>query len=318
MGRRHRPRLTSPQGQLHDAGLRRLPAVASNFAAGYADAWLNFLGVLSQANLRANYDLEGNLLPVGAGDRTQVRDGRGRVLRAGQLAARREPDGHSAVCGMACTRHRTKSMASRWHPTSAWATVRPARPNGAAGIPSNSDPIITFDLAGPKNGGKGYYEWDKNNFAPRVSVAWTPRGESGFKKWLTGGDKMVVRAGYSKVFDRIGQGIALNFDQGSHSACRLHQQPVRRGVRDQPRGAFRQHLDDAADDASGASRWLPADAPDRGGHHHATIDDTLVTPSAHMANFIIGRELGATLRSRAVTSAGSAVTCWSAGISRCR
>ena len=52
--------------------------------------------------------------------------------------------------------------------------------NMLAGIPSNVDPIVTFDLAGPKNGGKGFYNWDKNNWAPRVSVAWSPRGETGF------------------------------------------------------------------------------------------------------------------------------------------
>ena len=43
------------------------------------------------------------------------------------------------------------------------------------GIPSTvSAPIVTFDLAGPKNGGKGFYAWDKNNFAPRLAAAWTP------------------------------------------------------------------------------------------------------------------------------------------------
>ncbi len=47
-------------------GCSQVPAVASTFAAGYADAWLNVLGVLSQANLVANYDRDGNLLPVGA------------------------------------------------------------------------------------------------------------------------------------------------------------------------------------------------------------------------------------------------------------
>ena len=46
-------------------GCTGVPAVAGNFVAGYADAWLNSLGVLSQANLAANYDRQGNSLPVG-------------------------------------------------------------------------------------------------------------------------------------------------------------------------------------------------------------------------------------------------------------
>ena len=48
------------------------------------------------------------------------------------------------------------------------------------GVPANQSPLVTFDLAGPKNGGKGFYEWDKNNFAPRVAVAWTPHPKAGF------------------------------------------------------------------------------------------------------------------------------------------
>ena len=36
-----------------------LPAVATGGQAGYADAWLNILGVLSQSTQRANYDQDG-------------------------------------------------------------------------------------------------------------------------------------------------------------------------------------------------------------------------------------------------------------------
>ena len=70
------------------------------------------------------------------------------------------------------------------------------------GIPSNASQIVTFDLAGPKNDKPGFYAWDKNNFAPRVAVAWTPK------------ERLVVRGGYSKVFDRVGVGLATNFDEG--------------------------------------------------------------------------------------------------------
>ena len=46
-------------------GCSQVPAVAASFNAGFADAWLNSLGVLSQSTVRANYDREGNLLPPG-------------------------------------------------------------------------------------------------------------------------------------------------------------------------------------------------------------------------------------------------------------
>ena len=102
------------------------------------------------------------------------------------------------------------------------------------GVPDNQSPIVTFDLAGPKNGKPGYYEWDKNNFAPRFAVAWTPHAE-GLLGALTGGDRMVVRGGYSKVFDRIGQGLALNFDSGRVRHVDEHQQPLRPAVHEETR-----------------------------------------------------------------------------------
>ena len=70
----------------------------------------------------------------------------------------------------------------------------------AQGIPENTSPLIEFDLAGPTNGKRGYYDWDKNNFAPRISAAWTPT------------DRLVVRGGYALVYDRIGLALAQNFD----------------------------------------------------------------------------------------------------------
>src|SRR4029079_14531821 len=96
--------------------------------------------------------------------------------------------------------------------------------NMLAGIPDNSLAPIGFDLAGPANGKPGYSAWDKTNWAPRLAVAWSPHGEGGLWGKLTGGDKLVVRGGYSMVYDRIGQALAHRFDQGgsvgaSHQAA---------------------------------------------------------------------------------------------------
>ena len=82
-----------------------------------------------------------------------------------------------------------------------------------AGQSDERRPDVHFDLAGPANGKPGYYEWDKNNFAPRFAVAWTPQADEGFFGKLTGGDKLVIRGGYSIVYDRIGTALATNFDK---------------------------------------------------------------------------------------------------------
>jgi Carboxypeptidase regulatory-like domain len=86
--------------------------------------------------------------------------------------------------------------------------------NAAAGIPSNAAPRITFDLAGPANGKKGFYDWDKNNFAPRFAFSYSPGWKSGFMAKLTGGESQtVIRGGYAIVYDRIGASLATTFDR---------------------------------------------------------------------------------------------------------
>jgi len=86
--------------------------------------------------------------------------------------------------------------------------------NMLAGIPSNVDPDVQFDLSGPANGGKpGFYRWDKKNLGPRISIAYSPRPSSGLLKALFGGaDKSTIRAGFGVVYDRIGAGLLSTFD----------------------------------------------------------------------------------------------------------
>ncbi len=82
------------------------------------------------------------------------------------------------------------------------------------GIPSNQDPPVSFELAGPANGGKpGFYKWNKKDLGPRLALAWTPRPHSGLLKSLFGeGDKTVIRAGAAVVYDRNGSGLLQTFD----------------------------------------------------------------------------------------------------------
>jgi hypothetical protein len=81
----------------------------------------------------------------------------------------------------------------------------------AAGTPFNEP--ITFDLAGPANGRPGFYDWDTNNFQPRVSVAWSPNPSGGFWRKLLGGEgTSVFRGGFAITNDYYGQQLAVTFD----------------------------------------------------------------------------------------------------------
>ena len=257
-----------------------IPAVATGFQAGYADAWLNILGVLSQSTQRANYNLDGTAQAPGTAvsreiasdeyewyiqDAWQLRPNL--TVTAGVRYSLYSPP--YEVNGLQVAP--TVSMG-------AWFDER-AR-NAAAGIPSSASPQVTFDLAGPKNNKPGFYAWDKNNFAPRVAVAWTPK------------ERMVIRGGYSKVFDRVGVGLATNFDEGfAFGMSTQISSPFGAAYETNPGVRFTNLTSMPPTIPAAPPGGFPQTPPSRAGIITQSIDDTLVTPSAHMASAIIGYDL---------------------------
>jgi hypothetical protein len=84
---------------------------------------------------------------------------------------------------------------------------------GANGIPSSNDPLVSFDWSGPANDKPGFYNWDKKDFGPRVAFAWAPRMSNGLLGALFGDGKTAVRAGFGMVYDRFGQNLVDDFNQ---------------------------------------------------------------------------------------------------------
>jgi hypothetical protein len=80
-----------------------------------------------------------------------------------------------------------------------------------AGVPFN-DPI-TLELSGPANNKSPLYNWDKNNFQPRASIAWSPRFKSGFLSRIFGkNEESVLRGGFAITNDYYGEQLAVSFD----------------------------------------------------------------------------------------------------------
>ena len=72
---------------------------------------------------------------------------------------------------------------------------------------------LTMLLSGPANGASPLYKWDRNNFQPRISVAWSPRFEHGFLRKIFGdGGDSVIRGGFDVLNDAYGEQIAVTFD----------------------------------------------------------------------------------------------------------
>jgi Carboxypeptidase regulatory-like domain len=77
--------------------------------------------------------------------------------------------------------------------------------NMKQGLGYTSEPPITYNLGGPVNHGPGFYNFEKTDFSPRISIAYSPRFGGGiFKKIFGENDKTVFRAGFSRVYDRAG------------------------------------------------------------------------------------------------------------------
>jgi hypothetical protein len=81
------------------------------------------------------------------------------------------------------------------------------------GLGYTSEAPISFIPGGPANNGPGFYHFEKSDFAPRISVAYSPRFRGGFLQKLFGdGDKTSIRGGFSKVYDRAGFQLLNTFD----------------------------------------------------------------------------------------------------------
>jgi hypothetical protein len=257
-----------------------IPAVATGGQAGYADAWLNILGVLSQATQRANYNPDGTPQAPGTPVAREIASDEYEwyIQDAWQLRPNL-----TVTAGVRYSLYSPPYEVNGYQvaPTVSmgqWFDQR--MQNMQNGIPSSASPLVQFDLAGPKNNKPGFYAWDKNNFAPRVAVAWTPR------------ERLVVRGGYSKVFDRVGVGLATNFDEGfAFGMSTTISSPFGAAYESNPAARFRDLTTMPPTMPAAPPGGFPQTPPRRAGIITSSIDDTLVTPSAHMASAIVGFDM---------------------------
>jgi len=81
------------------------------------------------------------------------------------------------------------------------------------GLGYQSVPFVSFMLGGKANHAPGFYNFEKTDFAPRISVAYSPRPGGSWLRTIFGdNDKSVIRGGFSRVHDRAGLQLASTFD----------------------------------------------------------------------------------------------------------
>jgi carboxypeptidase family protein len=195
--------------------------------------------------------------------------------------------------------------------------------NMRQGLGYTSEPTMQFTLGGPVNNGPGFYPFEKTDWSPRVSFAYSPRFGGRLLKRIFGeNDKTVIRAGFSRVYDRAGFALLNSFDQiGSagltttlqNSCCTFNQT----GAEDLPRITSMNNIP-AINNIPQFNNPPPGFCPPppgvvpicqaqflqpapSGGFPQTPginaqanlwgIDDTLKTPHAYAVDFSIGREL---------------------------
>lgn len=167
------------------------------------------------------------------------------------------------------------------------------------GVPF-TDPI-TLDRGGKFYGKPGFYNQDWNNFAPAISVAWSPDfGDNFFGRLIGRKGKSVLRGGFRMTYDRIGSQLAVNFDLnnqlGFASALSI---PVNTyNVSTQLAPQFTGGIPDVrtlqgiAGNFGTQLRFPLTQPSDEAQRIETSLDSTLTTPYNYNLNFSYGREIG--------------------------
>lgn len=275
-----------------DAGF----TIAPGFRSAVQNAVSAVIGRFSQYSANFNFDRSGNILPVGQGVNREfateeydfyVQD-TFKLLPNLTLT-------YGLRYGLSRPVYETQGFQVK--PTVSLGEFLERRIAGAAaGRPLNE--LITVDLAGPANDRPGFYDWDKNNFQPRVALAWSPEVEGGFWGKIFGrnGDS-VVRGGFAMTNDYFGQQLAVQFDLnntlGFSSTQTISANTYNVSDRPAPRfTTFGQPVRNLPGIATPAQLRFPLQTPaDERQRIESSLDDTNVSPLNYSWNVSFGRKL---------------------------
>jgi hypothetical protein len=275
----------------------RPAGIASTLRVSFTDAMMALLGIVSFGTANYNYDRTGRLAPVG--EVIERRFAADEYEWYGQDAWRMRPN-LTLTAGLRYGLYSPpwETNGNQVKPTislGAWFNQRGA--NGQQGVPSNAAPPIRFDLSGPVNGRTGFYEWDKNNFAPRFAFAYAPKLENKLARLLFGAGQTALRGGFSLAYDRIGGGLAVTFDQAGSFGLQTALNNPSSGLTSvtAPRFSAFDKIPAGLLPLPPASSAFPRTFPGAGENGSFAIthglDDTIVTPYSMSVNFSVQREL---------------------------
>ena len=181
--------------------------IQTGFVTSFDDAMMALLGIVSQGNANYNYKVDGSLIPAGAPVsrnyaneeyETYIQD-TWKVTRNFTVTAGLRFSMMPAVY---------EAGGQQISPNIPFDTFLNTRGQLAAeGLSQAGAGVVTF-LANARPLYPNHF-----NTAPRLSLAYSPSGDSGLSKFLFGGSgKTAIRAGIGMFYDLIGQPLARTYD----------------------------------------------------------------------------------------------------------
>ena len=193
---------------------RPISGIAPGFTSPVRTAVSAVIGRFSQYTVNLNYSKDGNLLPPGTGIKRTfaTQEGDWYVQDSWKL--------HPTLTATLGLRYGLSRPIYEVNGLQTAPTVSLGdyfnRRVAAAAAGQQFNELITVDLAGPANDRPGYYPLDKNNFQPRLALAWSPDFKEGWlHKFFGNSGDTVIRGGFSITNDFIGQQLAVQFDLGA-------------------------------------------------------------------------------------------------------
>ncbi len=193
------------------------PSVDNSFAGSYNYSMTNLAGLLDYVTTQSNYQVaangkSGSLLAPGA---MLYRDFKNNEFEWYAQDSWRMTPNLTVNFGLRHTLLQTpyEVNGQQVQPTTdlyQWFQNRGTQ----AAIGNSVQPEISFAPSGQGRGLQPYWPMQKNNFAPRMSFAYSPNVGQGFwRKFFGNSGDSVIRAGYGIYYDHFGEGIVNLFDQ---------------------------------------------------------------------------------------------------------
>lgn len=277
-------RLSAAGGDLDPPDLNR------NSRDPFRNNLVDILGVISTASANYNYDLQGNVQPVGDPVR---RTFSGREYEFYGQDVWHVSRGLTVTAGLRWSLMPPISEANGLQISTSptfedWFNERGAL--AAAGRPASAVTPLRYIPAG-QPGATDLYGYHKKNFAPRLALAYSPQSNSGLPGWLFGGPgRTSIRAGWGMYYDLIGQSLMRNSDsnsfglqtalQSAGSAFNFATAPRFEGIYTFPSGLL----------PPAPKQQFPVNAPAIFGRG-AGVDAAIRPPYTMNMNFSIAREM---------------------------